>query len=56
MAYIRSEFFRISLQLAENYKLIQNKTRGNENYYLYKNQKKTEKYHAGPHFMNEFKK
>lgn len=55
LAYIRSEFFRLSLEMATVYKMIQDKIRNNETILIYKSQNiDIEEWMAGPRFHKDF--
>ena len=49
LAYLKSEFFKISLKHAKEYKIIQNLTRNNEDHYHLKDML------AGPKFLSDTK-
>lgn len=54
LAYVRSEFFRISLEMAGVYKMIQDKDRNNETILVYKNSNtKIKGYMAGARFHKD---
>lgn len=55
LAYIRSEFFRLSLEMATVYKMIQDKIRNNETILIHKNKNiDIEEWMAGPRFHSDF--
>ena len=55
LAYIRSPFFKISLEMASVYKMIQDELRYNENILIYKNENANiEVYEAGARFHKDF--
>ena len=55
LAYIRSEFFRLSLEMAAVYKMIQDKIRNNETILIHKSQNiDIEEWMAGPRFHKDF--
>ena len=55
LAYFRSEFFRLSIEMAAVYKLIQDNIRNNETILIYKSQNiDIEEWMAGPRFHKDF--
>ena len=54
LAFIRSEFFRLSVEMSATYKMIQDKIRNNERILIYKNTNTSiQEYMAGARFHKD---
>lgn len=53
MAYLKSKILARSLQMCKSFKIIQNKTRSNENDIIYNDRAAIKPYFAGPRVIFE---